>query len=465
MTLRFTMEEFRKIPSNDKILFGVLIAIILVNSMIPRVREGATAGPSVTEVSPPTLAFTGGSTMGVQGADVTSITGKFTTSSAIPTSNTITFSFPSGYFTGTALTNVRLSLTPAPAATITLSAPTSTSSLSPASGNGTLVFTVTGATGSTIPAGTYTYLIQNSTSGSKIFGLKAAPLDYTENGWTVSTSIDTVAGKAIMPPILPYDAGSGTSDTSAQTSMTGRQKAIMTNIMNLQNIEKQLFDRLTQESDPETRAQLVVQINQISKARADLYANMNDFAGVMQTANAETRNAVRQQYVAAQVVESQMNNAKTMLASLKEDKSNKLRLVEINNYYGRKYEHQTDIMKIVIITCAPILVISILLKKGIIPETISTGVIVVIIAAGIIAVARKLMDLNRRNNMNFDQYDMPFNPYAVSVSKTENTNLADLSKASVYSSCVGASCCDGVKTVWNPATAMCIVKPAGPVGS
>jgi hypothetical protein len=461
MTLRFTMEEFRKIPSNDKILFGVLIAIILVNSMIPRVREGATVGPSVREVSPPTLAFAGGSTMGVQGADVISITGKFTTSSAIPVGNTITFSFPSGYFTGTALTNARLSLTPAPAAGITLSAPpTSASSLSPAAGNGTLVFPVTGPTGTVIAPGTYTYIIQHSTPGTKLFGLSTESLDYTENGWTVETSIDTVAGTAIMPPILPYDAGSSTSDTSAQTSMTGRQKTIMANIMNLQNIEKQLFDQLTQESDPERRAQLVVQINQISKARADLYANMNDFAGVMQTANAETRNAVRQQYVAAQVVESQMNNAKTMLASLKEDKSNKLRLVEINNYYGRKYEHQTDIMKIVIITCAPILVISILLKKGFIPETISTGLIVVIIVVGIIAVARKLMDLNRRNNMNFDQYDMPFNPYAVSVSKTENTNLADLSKTSLYSSCVGASCCDGVKTVWNPATAMCIVKPA-----
>ena len=451
MTLRFTMEEFRKIPSNDKILFGVLIAIILVNSMIPRVREGATAGTSVTEVSLPTLAFKDGSTMGVQGAEVVSITGKFTTSSAIPTANTITFSFPSGYFTGT-LTNARLSLTPAPATGITLSVPTS--------GNGTLVFPVTGATGAAIAAGTYTYIIQHSTPGTALFGLKAEPVNYTNNGWTVNTSIDIVAGTAAMPPILAYDSASAISNTKEQATMTGRQKAIMTNIMNLQNIEKQLFDRLTQTDDPETRAQLVVQINQISKARADLYANMNDFAGVMQTANAETRNAVRQQYVAAQVVESQMNNAKTMLASLKDDKSNKLRLVEINNYYGRKYEHQTDIMKIVIMACAPILVISILLKKGFIPETISTGLIVIIIVAGIIAVTRKLMDLNRRNNMNFDQYDMPFNPYAVSVSKTENTNRADLSKASAYASCIGASCCDGKNTLWNPATAMCIVKPA-----
>ena len=463
MTLRFTMEEFRKIPNNDKILFGVLIAIILVNSMIPRVREGAVGDSDnnkVTNVSSPTFAFDDVSSMGVQSAQVVSIAGKFTTSSALPSGNTITFSFPAGYFTGT-VSNARLSLTPATGtlpAGITISAPTSASSLNPTAGNGTLVFTVTATTGTVIAAGTYTYLIQHSTPGTALFKLKDDRVGYINNGWTVNTSIDTVAGTAAMPPILPYDSGSATTATAEQTSMTARQKAIMANIMNLQNIEKQLFDRLTQESDPETRAQLVVQINQISKARADLYANMNDFAGVMQTANAETRNAVRQQLVAAQVVESQMNNAKTMLASLKDDKSNKLRLVEINNYYGRKYEYQTDIMKIVIMACAPILVISILLKKGFIPETISTGLIVVIIVAGIIVVARKVMDLNRRNNMNFDQYDMPFNPYAVSVSKTENTNLADLSKASVYASCIGASCCDGVKTVWDPENAKCIVK-------
>ncbi len=464
MTVRFTMEEFRKIPSNDKILFGVLIAIILVNSMIPRVQEGAVGDSDnnkVTNVSSPTFAFKVGSSMGVQSAEVVSITGKFTTSSALPSGNTITFSFPAGYFTGT-VANARLSLTPATGtlpAGITISDPTAVSALSPLTGNGMLIFTVTGAT---IAAGTYTYTIQHSTTSpiTTLFGLKAAPLDFTDSGWTVKTSVDTVAGTATMPPILPYDAGSGTSDTAAQTSMAGRQKAIMANIMNLQNIEKQLFDRLTQELNAEERAKLVVQINQISQARADLYANMNDFASVMQTANAETRNAVRQQLVAAQVVESQMNNAKTMLASLREDKSNKVRLVEINNYYGRKYEYQTDIMKIVIMACAPILVISILLKKGFIPETISTGLIVIVIVAGIIAVARKVTDLNRRNNMNFDQYDMPFNPHAVSISKTENTNLADSSRMSTYSSCIGASCCDGEKTVWNPATAMCIVKPA-----
>lgn len=40
MVLRLTIAEFRKIPSNDKLLFGILIAIIVFNSMVPRVVEG-----------------------------------------------------------------------------------------------------------------------------------------------------------------------------------------------------------------------------------------------------------------------------------------------------------------------------------------------------------------------------------------------------------------------------------------
>ena len=152
MTLRFTMEEFRKIPNNDKILFGVLIAIILVNGAIPRVREGVEGAGKVTNVSSPTLVFTDGSSMGVQGAEVMSITGNFTTSTVLPVGNQITFSFPSGYFTG-ATANARLSLTPAAAAGITILAPTpQSSSLSPTSGSGTLVFPVTGADGKVIAA-------------------------------------------------------------------------------------------------------------------------------------------------------------------------------------------------------------------------------------------------------------------------------------------------------------------------
>ena len=459
MTLRFTMDEFRKIPNNDKLLFGVLIAIILVNSMIPRVREGAT----LMGVSVPKITYADSGSMGVKGGAVRSISGSFIVQTPLPPGGTITFSFPSGYFVATPSTpgNIQLVLTPATAGATALAAISPTTvDLAPTTllASGSLVFTrpaaaSPSAAATDLAAGTYNYVISKATGANEnLFTLKATAVAITDDGWSIKTSADATPGTAQMPAILDYDAG---SSSSSSNSMTDRQKSIMANITNMQTIEKQLFDTLTQTSDPTARSKLVIQINQISKARGDLYANMNDFAGAMQSSTAETRRAVHQQYVAAQVIESQMNTAKATLDGLREDKTNKLRLVEINNYYGRKYEYQTDIMKIVVLMCVPILVISVLMKKGFLPEMISTGLIVIIIVAGIIAVTRKLMDLNQRNNLNFDQYDHEFNPNAVSMSKTEDTNLADLSKSSMLSSCIGASCCDD-STVWNSERALCI---------
>jgi hypothetical protein len=458
MTLRFTIDEFRKIPNNDKILFGVLIAIILVNSMIPRVREGAT----LMGVSVPAITYVDRGSMGVKGGAVRSISGTFTLQTSLPASGTITFSFPSGYFVASSATpgNIQLVLTPATASATPLpSYPATTVNLAPVTPltPGTLVFTRPATSTTDLAAGTYKYVISKAASDENLFTLKTSPVAITDDGWSVETSKDATPGTAQMPAILAFDAGS--SAAGSDTNMDNRQQSIMANITNMQNIEKQLFDTLTQTSDPTARSQLVLQINQISKARGDLYANMNDFAGAMQSLTAEARRAVHQQFVAAQVIEGQMNTAKTTLDGLREDKSNKLRLVEINNYYGRKYEYQTDIMKIIVLMCVPILVISVLLKKGFLPEMISTGLIIIIITAGIIAVVRKLMDLNRRNNLNFDQYDHDFNPNAVSISKTEDTNLANSSRSSLLSSCIGASCCDGTDTVWNSNSAVCIKNP------
>ena len=451
------MDEFRKIPNNDKILFGVLIAIILVNSMIPRVREGAT----LMGVSVPRIADDNQAWSGVKGGAVRSISGSFTVQTALPANDTstITFSFPSGYFVATSATpgSIQLVLTPATSG-IALAAITSgVVTLAPTAPTtpGTIVFTRP-SIATALVAGKYNYVISKETTTENLFKLKATAVAITNNGWSIKTSMDATPGTARMPAILEYDAS---ATPASDSTMTGRQQAIMANIMNMQNIERQLFDTLTQTNDPTARMQLVVQINQISKARADLYASMNDFLGAMQSATAEQRRAVHQQYVAAQVIEGQMNTAKDTLDGLRQDKSNKLRLVEINNYYGRKYEYQTDIMKIIVLMCAPILVISVLLKKGFLPEMVSTGLIVVIIVAGIIAVARKLMDLNRRNNLNFDQYDHDFNPNAISLSKTEDTNLADLSKSSLLSSCIGSSCCDETGTVWSSSSSKCITKP------
>jgi hypothetical protein len=257
-------------------------------------------------------------------------------------------------------------------------------------------------------------------------------------------------------PIL-YKQNTNAS-TSAAIGMNSRQQGIINNIARIQAIEKQLLGKLDGAMNADDRATIVAQINDLAKARGDLYNNMNDFSSQIETVASERRNALVQNNVAVNVIRDQIANSSNTLDGLQQDKSNKMRLVEINNYYGKKYEFQTDIMKIVILTCVPVLVISILLKKGLIPNLIATGLIIIIIAAGVIAVARKVIDLNRRNSFNFDQYDHPFNPYAVSVtkSKTETPNLADINKMENPFLCIGPACCTDASTVWDDATKKCI---------
>jgi polysaccharide deacetylase 2 family uncharacterized protein YibQ len=58
--------------------------------------------------------------------------------------------------------------------------------------------------------------------------------------------------------------------------------------------------------------------------------------------------SLKEQVVAIGIVENELNRAKKRLEILEEEKNNKIRLVEINNYYGDKYAEHSQLMKIVI---------------------------------------------------------------------------------------------------------------------
>jgi hypothetical protein len=478
MVLRFTMAEFRKIQSNDKILFGVLIAVIIFNSMIPRVVEGLPPGSIYNVMTPRIVTSTSGNSP-TAGDGVISISGSFRTSVAIATGNMLIFEFPTGYFAKptTATPNetvvpVKINITQTTGTTSTpiitdLIASTASTFGVLAGSTPKLMFTI-GT--SVIPANTaaatsrdYEFTISSSstTAGSEMFKFGPDQIDQTRNGFkigaastaTAATSDIATTGSAGMPILYKQDTNAASSSASG---MNSRQQGIINNIARIQAIEKQLLGKLNTAMDAEQRSEIVAQINDLAKARGDLYNNMNDFSSQLETVASERRNALVQNSVAVNVIRDQIENSSNTLDGLQQEKSNKMRLVEINNYYGKKYEFQTDIMKIIILTCVPVLVVSILLKKGFIPNLIATGLIILIIAAGVIAVARKVMDLNRRNNFNFDQYDYPFNPYAVKVTKTETTNLADINKLENPFLCIGPSCCTDASTVWDDKTKKCI---------
>lgn len=99
-----------------------------------------------------------------------------------------------------------------------------------------------------------------------------------------------------------------------------------------------------------------------------------------------------------------------MIEGQKEETINKIRMVEINNYYSKKYNAQSEIMKIIIFISVLILILWYIDSSQLtpFPSAIFTTLISVILAVGIIVISFKVYYLLMRNNIDFDQMDFYF---------------------------------------------------------
>jgi hypothetical protein len=148
-------------------------------------------------------------------------------------------------------------------------------------------------------------------------------------------------------------------------------------------------------------------------------------------------------------VEDQLNAAKEKIQKLNNRNDTQMRLVEINTYYGQRYESQSNLMKKIIMVCIPILILFILKKKGFIPETIANYVIGIVIAVSAIYIITCIWDIFTRSNMDFNTYDWEFeqpsgqSPSIWEYNKANFFNLKDLVNNLMVNLgvCVGEDCC------------------------
>ena len=232
-----------------------------------------------------------------------------------------------------------------------------------------------------------------------------------------------------------------TDNSTNFNSLQERNNQTLSDIQQLQTQEMDIYkslDNATLTSDQKQK--LIDQINQVSQMRINLYSNLNDMY-TSYTQNATTSNdTLNQQLVAVNIIEKELNEAKLKLNLLEDEKYNKLRLVEINTYYSKKYNAHSQIMKTIVFICIPLLILVVLRSKGILPGNIAGVLIAIIIIIGVFSIGSQLIDLMNRDNMNFDEYNWYFDPNNAPTDNTGETNPVDpWAKQSAL--CVGSECC------------------------
>jgi len=144
---------------------------------------------------------------------------------------------------------------------------------------------------------------------------------------------------------------------------------------------------------------------------------------------------------------------------LETDNNNKKRMSQINMYYTQHYQANTDIMKNIIYISIGLIILTVLKMKDYIPSSIATLGTIFILVIGSIIIGKKIFDILRRSDMEFDKYDWSFDQSKLdkAVLTQTNTNPADLTALGTANApCYGPACCD-TGTVWDATNKKCKV--------
>lgn len=214
----------------------------------------------------------------------------------------------------------------------------------------------------------------------------------------------------------------------ADTNIMNQQQENLNSIQQLQTIQRNLFtdlETLAASEDvnsPQSQGRInsiLGQMNELTNIRSNLF-NMikGNYSFLQQNVN-NSRDTLVQQYVALGVIENELTNARNKFEEMHSNRVNSERMVEINSYYASRYEHHTRIMKWILLMCVAIIIVIFIMKIGWFSINIASLIIIGILGFGLIKLAYMINDLRRRNNINYDRYDFPFDPNNVKI--TDNT--------------------------------------------
>jgi hypothetical protein len=149
--------------------------------------------------------------------------------------------------------------------------------------------------------------------------------------------------------------------------------------------------------------------------------------------------------------------------ALKEDNSNKRRMAQINTYYTKNYEANTEVMKNIIYVSIALIFLAVLRNKELIPASIGTLGVIFVLTLGGIVIGKQVFDIMRRNDHDFDKYDWVFNEDELNRKQLiqQNSDPANLSEMGMgMAPCYGPGCCD-VGTSWDENAKKCIPGAGG----
>jgi hypothetical protein len=236
---------------------------------------------------------------------------------------------------------------------------------------------------------------------------------------------------------------------------TSRGDRTVSHIKQLQETEQQAFKELENQSGAvtlttEQKSALVSQINDLSATRETLYASLRENHSFYSKNLTSAQHTLVQQTDALEVVEKELNRSKKRVELINDERINRLRLVEINRYYGDKYKHHTSILKNVTLMFAILLVVIMTNNTGMLPPMVFKSLLIIVLIIGLYAIIKELFDAYTRDNMVYAQYNWSkVSPGLEHPGNLAGSNIFDNGDDPDAGACKNQECC-GTGFTWVP---------------
>jgi hypothetical protein len=145
------------------------------------------------------------------------------------------------------------------------------------------------------------------------------------------------------------------------------------------------------------------------------------------------------------------------LATMKDEKTNQLKMIEITTYYSKQYDAYRRLMQMITIIGICILVAIGLEYTPL--KVVSRPLVIIIVLIGSVLVIKRGINMFLRRTDNYDEFIWPMAPTTdTQLSTANNTqSFIDISGIDVPFVCASSTCCNA-GTVWSDASG-CIVDP------
>ncbi|NBO71354.1 MAG: hypothetical protein EBU66_14815 [Bacteroidetes bacterium] len=373
------------------------------------------------------------------GADVIGqVTFKVTLDKGLPIGGTIVLSWTGADLTVITSTN-RDHYTASPLS-LSLTNPTTGNNVS-----NTVTFTAAAA----IPAGSaITIVVKNITiKKSDSNSNTAVNLVFTiTSSNTDEPNVTTTRTVKILPYVAMSNSAGGEFTKPTESTSDEIKKA-------LDSIQGRIDDTTQSAPSYADKAQYIKMRTALTALLASTYGTVKEAGQVF-----ESEALYEAQRTAIDFIKQEKERAASNAKTLKDDNSNKRRMAQVNTYYTKNYEANTEVMKNIIIVSVALIILAVLRKKNLIPESIGTLGVIFILTLGGIVIGKQAFDIIRRNDHDFDKYDWNFNEEELNKKKLleQNGDPANLSEMGMgMAACYGPGCCaDG--TSWSREMGQCL---------